>query len=283
MIVIKHVDHISMAVPDWKTQSVLMGQLFNFEFIREFSATPTPPFSGCVSKIPNSSLQWEILQPSSPQSFVAKFLNERGPGLHHITLEVPSINKAVEEMQQLELQPFGGISEDGVWKMTYIHPRDSGGVLWQLFEPLNQSRKQEETNTSKKSRSETGIDHVCLLSKDLNKQINWHKKIFGFQETENWEETALNIKGCRLKMPNSELYFEIISPMDKKGDVYDFIQLNGEGLHHIGLKNIAEGELSQHLKKLLDTDNKDDLKKLAGHSSYVSPQQVGGVTFYLSN
>ena len=111
----------------------------------------------------------------------------------------------------------------------------------------------------------------------------WHKKIFGFQETENWEETALNIKGCRLKMPNSELHFEIISPMDKKGDVYDFIQLNGEGLHHIGLKNIAEGELSQHLKKLLDTDNKDDLKKLAGHSSYVSPQQVGGVTFYLSN
>ena len=61
MIVIKHVDHISMAVPDWKTQSVLMGQLFNFEFIRDFPATPTTPFSGCVSKIPNSSLQWEIL------------------------------------------------------------------------------------------------------------------------------------------------------------------------------------------------------------------------------
>ena len=138
MIVIKHVDHISMAVPDWKTQSVLMEQLFNFKFIREFSATPTTPFSGCVLKIPNSSLQWEILQPSSPQSFVAKFLNERGPGLHHITLEVPSINKAVEEMQELGLQPFGGITEDGVWKMTYIHPRDSGGVLWQLFEPLNQ-------------------------------------------------------------------------------------------------------------------------------------------------
>ena len=84
-------------------------------------------------------------------------------------------------------------------------------------------------------------------------------------------------------MPNSELHFEIISPMDKKGDVYDFIQLNGEGLHHIGLKNITEGELSKHLKKMLDTENKDDLKKLAGHGSYVSPQQVGGVTFYLSN
>ena len=34
---------------------------------------------------------------------------------------------------------------------------------------------------------------------------------------------------------------------------------------------------------MLDTENKDDLKKLAGHGSYVSPQQVGGVTFYLSN
>ena len=282
MIKIKHVDHISMAVPEWKNQAVLMEQLFNFKFLREFSAGPTTPFSGCVLKIPDSDLQWEILQPSSPQRFVAKFLNERGPGLHHITIEVPSINKAVAEMEKKGLQPFGGVSEDGVWKMTYIHPRDSGGILWQLFEPLNHSRKQEGNESSTSLQGGLSIDHICLFTQDLKKQIAWHSSIFGFEEINHWEQSESNFAGCRLKMPNSELHFEIISPVINKGGVHNFLRKNGGGLHHIGLKNSLQTEHSNALKEILSSNNRDHLQILTGHSTFVTPQESGGVSFYLS-
>ena len=282
MIVIKHVDHISMAVPEWKTQAILMDKLFNFKFLREFSAGPTTPFSGCVLKIPNSELQWEILQPGSPQSFVAKFLNERGPGLHHITIEVPSINKAIAEMKKKGLQPFGGVSEDGVWKMTYIHPRDSGGVLWQLFEPLNHSRKQKGTKSLENLKGGLSVDHVCLFTQDLEKQIAWHSSIFGFEEIKHWEQSESNFVGCRLKMPNSELHFEIIAPIRKKGDVYNFLRKNGGGLHHIGLKNSQQVEPNNALKEILSSSNKDQLQILTGHNTFVTPQVSGGVSFYIT-
>jgi methylmalonyl-CoA epimerase len=281
MIEIKHVDHISMAVPKWKDQAVLMEQLFNFNFLREFSAGPTTPFHGCILKIPDSELQWEILQPSSPQSFVAKFLNERGPGLHHITIEVPSINKAITAMKTKGLQPFGGVSEDGIWKMTYIHPRDSGGVLWQLFEPLDHSRKQAENESSADSKGGVSIDHVCLFTQDLEKQIAWHSSIFGFEEVEHWEQSTTSFAGCRLRMPNSELHFEIISPTINKGDVHNFLQKNGGGLHHIGLKTNSLTEPNKALERLANPNLIDDLQSHIGHSTFITPQQSGGVIFYL--
>ena len=281
MIEIKHVDHISMAVHKWKDQAVLMEQLFNFKFLREFTASPTTPFSGCILKIPDSDLQWEILQPSSPQSFVAKFLNERGPGLHHITIEVPSINKAIAEMETKGLQPFGGVSEDGVWKMTYIHPRDSAGILWQLFEPLNHSRKQANNESSTGLKEGLSIDHVCLFTQDLKKQIAWHSSIFGFEEIEHWEQSESNFSGCRLKIPNSELHFEIISPTIKKGGVHNFLQKNGGGLHHIGLKTNSLTEPSKALDKLANPNLINNLQSRIGHSTFITPRQSGGVIFYL--
>lgn len=78
----------------------------------------------------------EILQPLGPDTAVGRFLDRRGPGLHHIAYRVPDIDAALAELaaQGFELvdrQPRPGA---GGHRVAFLHPRSTGGVLVELVE-----------------------------------------------------------------------------------------------------------------------------------------------------
>jgi methylmalonyl-CoA epimerase len=77
----------------------------------------------------------ELIEPTTPDSSLAKFLEKRGEGLHHICLEVDDINAALAEMQEkgipvLDEQPR--IAAEG--RAIFIHPKAAHGVLLELIE-----------------------------------------------------------------------------------------------------------------------------------------------------
>jgi methylmalonyl-CoA epimerase len=77
----------------------------------------------------------ELIQPTTPDSSLAKYLEKRGEGLHHICLEVDDIDVALAEMQEkgapvLDKQPR--ISAEG--RAIFIHPKAANGVLLELIE-----------------------------------------------------------------------------------------------------------------------------------------------------
>jgi methylmalonyl-CoA/ethylmalonyl-CoA epimerase len=84
--------------------------------------------------IPNGQIQFELIEPLGENSFVAKFLRERGPGFHHMTVDVEDVDAAAEVLRAQGIEPWGGVKGEGEWKQTYIHPRDSNGILIQLFQ-----------------------------------------------------------------------------------------------------------------------------------------------------
>ncbi len=132
MLGIKRMDHVCMAV--WKLDERLpmLTQLFGLRVGSRFE-NPQAGYNGVTLDIPGGGAQWELLEPSSEDSFLARFLNERGPGLHHVTFEVESVEKATRALQEYGYQPFGGRAYD-TYKEVYVHPRDTGGVLFQLYE-----------------------------------------------------------------------------------------------------------------------------------------------------
>lgn len=76
----------------------------------------------------------ELLQPVRVNSTsVGNFLlrNPRG-GLHHLTFKVPDLAGALEEIAKTDLEPFGTELTSEHWKETYLHPRQTGGVLIQI-------------------------------------------------------------------------------------------------------------------------------------------------------
>jgi len=77
----------------------------------------------------------ELIEPTTPDSSLAKFLEKRGEGLHHICLEVDDIDAALAEMQEkgvavLDKEPR--IAAEG--RAIFIHPKAANGVLLELIE-----------------------------------------------------------------------------------------------------------------------------------------------------
>jgi len=76
----------------------------------------------------------ELLEATGPDSPIAKFLDKRGPGLHHITLRVDDIQAALDQLRAkgirlIDEQPRPGAERSLV---AFVHPASTGGVLVEL-------------------------------------------------------------------------------------------------------------------------------------------------------
>ncbi len=84
----------------------------------------------------------ELIAPTSVESSVAKFLDRRGQGLHHLCYQVPDLRAALEAhaaegYELIDREPRAGSHDHQV---AFLHPRSTGGVLIELLEPASASR-----------------------------------------------------------------------------------------------------------------------------------------------
>ena len=96
----------------------------------------TPQEHARIAFLPVGEAEIELVQPTSEESGVARYLSKRGPGMHHICLEVDDIQGMVETLlkkgAQL-IQDVPVVGEDGR-KYIFIHPKSANGVLVELYE-----------------------------------------------------------------------------------------------------------------------------------------------------
>lgn len=89
-----------------------------------------------VAFLPVGNSKIELLQPTDSESGVAKYLQKRGAGLHHICFEVDDIEAALVKLKTAEIQLINekpSVGEDGR-KFAFIHPKAANGVLVELYE-----------------------------------------------------------------------------------------------------------------------------------------------------
>ncbi len=107
----KRIDHVSMAVWKIDEQVKFFTEVFGWTEAGRFGS-PEAGFSGVVLDVPGPDgqrqMQWEILEPLGDNSFIEKFLRERGPGLHHVTLEVDDADAAATRLRGCGIEPLGG-------------------------------------------------------------------------------------------------------------------------------------------------------------------------------
>ena len=80
---------------------------------------------------------FELLEPLSPDHTIAKFLDQRGPGLHHVSLEVGDLGAALARaraagVKLIDEQPRAGAHGSTI---AFLHPKSLGGVLIELCGP----------------------------------------------------------------------------------------------------------------------------------------------------
>jgi len=130
---IQKIDHIAIVVPNIKEalgfwRDALGLDLSHVEEVKEQESL--------IAFLPTGQSAIELVEPTTDTSGIARYMNKRGPGMHHICLEVDDIQ---ETLSQLKAKGVQLINEEptigaGGKKIAFIHPKSTGGVLVELYE-----------------------------------------------------------------------------------------------------------------------------------------------------
>ena len=84
-----------------------------------------------------NDVRLELLEPTDPSSTIAKFLENRGEGLHHLAFTVDSIQDRIAELKQSGFKMIDDTPRAGAHHMqiAFLHPQSTFGVLTELCEP----------------------------------------------------------------------------------------------------------------------------------------------------
>lgn len=133
MAKIKRIDHIGILVEDIDTSVGFWRDALGLE-LDHISNVPAEGAS--VAFFPTGGSEIELVQPTAPDTGLARALEKRGPGVHHICLEVDDIEGMLADLKEKGVQLINEqprISEDGK-KYAFIHPKSGYGVLVELYE-----------------------------------------------------------------------------------------------------------------------------------------------------
>ena len=127
------VDHIGIAVRSIEeARGVYEALGLTIERIEE-----VPQEQVRVAFLNCGSTHLELLEPTSDTSPIAKFLEKRGPGLHHICLASDNIDSDDGKLRQADFRLLRDTPTEGAGgtRVQFVHPKSTGGVLLELAEP----------------------------------------------------------------------------------------------------------------------------------------------------
>ena len=128
------IDHLGIAV-----KSLAQARKFYEQLGLEVLSEETVPHEKVkVAMIPLGQSRIELLEATSPDSVIAKFVAKRGEGLHHVAIHVPDLTQAVENLKKTGTR---FVSEEikigaGGHLYVFVHPSSTGGVLLELVQDV---------------------------------------------------------------------------------------------------------------------------------------------------
>ena len=132
----RKIEHIGIAVKDMQAATKIYSSLLGYAHYKTEQVASegvnTAFFTCGDSKI-------ELLEATSNESAIAKFIAKKGEGVHHIAFAVDDIKKEVSRLEKEGfevLNPKPKIGADNKW-VVFLHPKSSNGVLVELCQERN--------------------------------------------------------------------------------------------------------------------------------------------------
>lgn len=134
------IDHVGIAVPDldaavslWAT----FGLRLDHEEVNEEQGVREAMLVASGDGATSGGARLQLLAPTSPDSTIARFLDTRGAGLQQLAVTVTDVEAAIARLLEAGVRvlyetPRRGTADS---RITFVHPKDAGGVLLELVEP----------------------------------------------------------------------------------------------------------------------------------------------------
>lgn len=130
------IDHTGFAVADLDRSVAFYREVMGLALVHR-ETLPDQRVEAVLLDVGDNHV--ELIAPLDAQSSVARFLERRGPGLHHVAYRVDDIGAALASLSAagvrlLDEQPRTGIRGS---RVAFLHPAGTGGVLTEIVEPAN--------------------------------------------------------------------------------------------------------------------------------------------------
>jgi methylmalonyl-CoA epimerase len=132
--VFRRIDHIGVAVAELEPSLEFYRQAFDMELAHR-EVVDAQGVEAALLDVGENHV--ELLAPLGPDTPVGRFLQNRGPGLHHVAYQVPDIEATLERLRELGVELIDEHPRVGIrsTRVAFLHPSATGGVLTEIVEP----------------------------------------------------------------------------------------------------------------------------------------------------
>ena len=130
---ITRINHVAVVVDDLEKSLAFWRDALGMD-LHELRDVPAEQSQ--VAFLPLDSSEVELVKPTTGDSGIAKYLAKRGPGMHHLCLEVDDIAAMLVQLKARNIRLINDeprVAADGR-KYAFVHPESTGGVLVELYE-----------------------------------------------------------------------------------------------------------------------------------------------------
>lgn len=133
MTSVKRINHIAIVVDEIEDALHFWRDAMGLKIAR---VEEVPDQDSVITFLPVGNMEIELVKPTSDESGIARYLKNRGPGIHHICFEVDDIEASLESLKAsgvrlVNSEPAIGTSGK---RFAFIHPESTHGVLVELYE-----------------------------------------------------------------------------------------------------------------------------------------------------
>jgi methylmalonyl-CoA epimerase len=132
---LQQIEHIAIVVQDLEAALYVYRDVLGLQLMR-VEEVPVENVKVAFLKLPRGEGHIELVQPTDSESGIARFLNKRGEGVHHICFRVENVAAAMSQLLSAGLETIGQdvrINREGR-PYTFVHPKSAHGVLIELYE-----------------------------------------------------------------------------------------------------------------------------------------------------
>jgi len=132
MAKVTKINHVAIAVSEMDDALHFWRDMLGMEVAK---VEEVPSQKASVAFLPAGDSEIELVRPTAPDTGMAKFIQEKGPGMHHVCLQVDDIEGMLADLKARGVRLINETpSVLPGRKMAFIHPKSTGGVLVELYE-----------------------------------------------------------------------------------------------------------------------------------------------------
>ena len=230
----KRIDHIGVAVRDMAAAAEKFERAFGLTVAAQEEIEDQQLVAALV---PTANVRFELMQPTTPDSVVGRFLERRGEGVHHVCFEVEDIRAEIETLKGRDVQLIQGAPREGfVGEVEFVHPRSARGVLTEIAQVSRRTT----------SDTELKLHHITIATSNRSEAADTWSKNFGLTITRTAERQNAAIATAWLDAGDAQV--EFAQQTSESGPLAKAIESRGEGVYGVVLETADAPALAEKLK-----------------------------------